>query len=422
MLLRTIRGASGIGRALGSIRGQGVRGLASEAPLDAACEAYDLTPEQVEFKNVADGFARDELLPFSAQWDRDHHFPVDTLRRAAELGFGGLWVSEDHGGSGLGRLDAAVIFEALAYGCVTTTAYLTIHNMVAGVIDRYGTKAQRTAYLPRLTSMDALASYCLTEPGSGSDAASLKTTARRDGKHYVLSGSKAFISGAGVSEVYLVMARTGAPGPRGITAFLVDKGMEGLSFGKREEKLGWNAQPTCAVSLDHVRVPEANRVGQEGEGFSIAMNALDGGRINIAACSVGGAQFCLDAARGYVRDRQQFGRPIADFQATQFRLADMATGLHASRLMVRQAARSLDARAPSATLDAAMAKRFATDTCYDITNNALQLLGGYGYLKEYPIEQRMRDLRVHSILEGTNEIMRVIIHREMDKLSPASGS
>lgn len=374
-----------------------------------------LTEEQLAIQEVAQGFARDELAPFSTAWDREHHFPVDTLRRAAELGFGGIYVSEDVGGSGLGRLDAALVFEALAWGDVPVTAYLSIHNMVGAVIDKYGTKAQRSNYLPRLVSMEALSSYCLTEPGSGSDAASLATHARRDGKDYVLSGTKAFISGGGASDIYLVMARTGAPGPKGISAFIVEKGMEGLSFGKLEHKCGWNAQPTVAVMLDHVRLPEANRVGHEGEGFKIAMQALDGGRINIGACSVGGAQFCLDFAREYTRSRKQFGHAIADFQATQFKIADMATAVQASRLMVRHGARALDTRAPTATLDAAMAKRFATDACHKVADDALQLLGGYGYLQDYPIERVWRDLRVHSILEGTNEIMRLIISRELDK-------
>jgi hypothetical protein len=404
-----------------------------------------LTEEQAEFKRVADAFAREELLPFAAQWDAEHHFPVDTLRRAAALGFGGLYVGDDVGGapalrtparacvtgmqiaahhhhhincilsarcrhpgalprllagSGLGRLDAAVVFEALSYGDVPVTAYLSIHNMVASVIDRFGSEDQRRARLPALTSMHALASYCLTEPGAGSDAAALKTSARRHpGGGYVLDGAKAFISGGGVSDVYLVMARTGGPGPRGISAFLVDKGAAGLGFGKRERKLGWNAQPTTAVTFDGVRVGEGDLVGAEGEGFKIAMSALDGGRVNIAACSVGGAQFCLDTARAHARSRAQFGRPVAEFQGTQFKVADMATAVAASRLLVRHAAAALDAGAPGAALAAAQAKRFATDACYGVSNDALQLLGGYGYLQEYPIERVMRDLRVHSILE-----------------------
>lgn len=380
---------------------------------------FTLTPDQVDFKRTADAFARSSLLPFSAEWDAKHHFPVDVLREAATLGFGGLYVCEDGGGSALGRVDAAVIFESLSYGDVPVTAYLSIHNMVAGIIDKYGTKDQRERYLPSLCSMDRLASYCLTEPNSGSDAASLSTTARKveNGQSYLLTGSKSFISGGSVSDVYLVMARTGGPGPRGISAFLVEKGMPGLSFGKLEEKLGWNAQPTTAVILDEVKVPvQSHMVGAEGDGFKIAMAGLDGGRINIAACSLGGAAFCIDTAREYTFHRKQFGRSISEFQATQFKVADMATSLEASRLLVRHAALALDVGASEATLKAAMAKRFTTDACFGIANDALQLLGGYGYLKEYPIERVMRDLRVHCILEGTNEIMRVIIDRELKRL------
>lgn len=380
---------------------------------------FDLTEDQQQFAHVASTFAREELAPYSAEWDEKHHFPVETLRKAADLGFGGMYVKDDVGGAGLGRLDAAIIFEELSWGCVPTAAFLSIHNMVAAAIDRCGTGHQRGMYLPALVSMDLLASYCLTEPSAGSDAASLRTIAKREaGGDYVLNGAKAFISGGGVSDVYLVMARTGGPGARGISAFLIDKGVPGLSFGKREAKLGWNAQPTTAVMLDDVRVPESMRLGQEGDGFKIAMAALDGGRINIGACSIGGAQFCLDTAREYTRARQQFGGPISGFQATQFKVADMATSIQASRLMVRHAAAALDARSPTATLECAMAKRFATDACYNVANDALQLLGGYGYLKEYPIERYMRDLRVHSILEGTNEVMRIIINRELDRTDP----
>jgi len=376
-----------------------------------------LSPDQIEFKRLADTFARNSLLPFASKWDAEHHFPVDVLKEAAALGFGGLYVADDVGGTGLGRLDAAVVFEALSYGDVPVTAYLSIHNMVASVIDKFGTEQQRHEHLPSLTSMERLASYCLTEPGSGSDAGGLKTSARRDieGGGYIIDGSKAFISGGGVSDVYLVMARTGEAGPKGISAFLVEKGARGLSFGKRENKLGWNAQPTTSVMFDGVRVPETCRIGAEGDGFKIAMAALDGGRINIAACSLGGAQFSLDTARAYAASRKQFGRPISDFQATQFKVADAATALQASRVLVRSAAAALDAGSPDATLQAAMAKRFATDACFGVANDALQMLGGYGYLKEYPVERVLRDLRVHCILEGTNEIMRVIIARELDK-------
>ncbi|KAK9795597.1 hypothetical protein WJX73_005029 [Symbiochloris irregularis] len=375
-----------------------------------------LSEAQRLFKDAADEFASKELAPHSAQWDEQHHFPVATVKAAASLGFASLYIAEDYGGAGLDRQDAAVIFESLAYGDVPVTAYLTIHNMVSAAIERYGSEEQKRALLPQLTSMERLASYCLTEPGSGSDAASLQTTARRSGDHYLISGSKAFISGGGVSDLYLVLARTGAAGPSGISAFIVDKDTEGLSFGKPERKMGWNAQPTTSVTFDDVTVPAEAMLGPEGGGFKIAMNALNGGRINIGACSVGGASMCLDFARDYVAGRSQFGRPIASFQATKFKLADMATQIHASRLMVRRAAQALDEGDPSATVEAAMAKRFATDACYGICNDALQMLGGYGYLKDYPIERVVRDLRVHSILEGTNEIMRTIISKEIDKL------
>ncbi|BDA49115.1 Isobutyryl-CoA dehydrogenase, mitochondrial [Coccomyxa sp. Obi] len=374
-----------------------------------------LSEEQLEFQRTAREFAAKELLPNAAKWDAEKHFPVETLRKAAELGFASIYISDDVGGTGLMRSDAAIIFEALAYGDISTTAYLTIHNMVSGCIDRYGTDAQRQQFLPQLVSLQAFSSYCLTEPGSGSDAASLSTTAKRDGSDYILTGSKAFISGGGVADLYLVMARTGAPGPKGISAFLVEKGTPGLSFGKQEAKMGWNAQPTCSVSLDGVRVPQENRLGEEGQGFSIAMNALDGGRINIGTCSVGGAAFCLDKALQYASERRQFGQPISQFQAIQFKLADMATAVHAARLLVRRAAESLDAGAESATMDAAMAKRFATDACFSVADDAVQVLGGYGYLKEYGVERVMRDLRVHRILEGTNQIMNVIIARELGK-------
>ena len=387
--------------------------IVSEGWSDA--KTFGLSEDQVEFKTVSDHFAANELLPYAAKWDEEKHFPQDVLRQAAGLGFGGIYCSEEYGGSGLGRLDAAVIFEALAYGDVSFTAYLTIHNMNCYVLDTFGSKEQKEKYLSRMTSMELFSSYCLTEPNSGSDAASLATIATRKGEDYVLNGSKAFISGGGVSDVYVVMARTGEPGPKGISCFLVEKDTEGVSFGKPEVKLGWNSQPTTVVSFDDVVVPRANRIGDEGVGFKIAMAGLDGGRINIATCSVGGAQFALDAAREYSSGRKQFGKELSRFQNTQFKLADMMTSLTASRLMVRRAAMALDAKIPSATAEAAMAKRFATDTCFDVANQALQLHGGYGYLRDYPVERVLRDLRVHSILEGTNEIMRVIIAREMDK-------
>ncbi|MFN3857702.1 MAG: isobutyryl-CoA dehydrogenase [Caulobacter sp.] len=374
---------------------------------------FSLTDEQRAIQEMAQAFARDELAPNAARWDEESHFPVDVLRQAAALGFAGVYVQEDVGGSGLSRLDASLIFEALSYGCVPTAAYLTIHNMASWMIDRFASDDLRHRYLPRLTTMELIASYCLTEPGSGSDAAAMRTTARLDGDHYVLNGSKAFISGAGVSDVYVVMARSGGDGAKGVSAFVVEKGWEGLSFGANEKKMGWKSQPTAQVNFDNVRVPVANRIGGEGEGFRFAMMGLDGGRLNIASCSLGGAAFALDTAKAYMETRNQFGRPLKDFQALQFKIADMATELTASQLMVRNAASALDGRDPHATKLCAMAKRFATDSCFEVANNALQLHGGYGYLADYPMERIVRDLRVHQILEGTNEIMRVIIGREM---------
>ncbi|MDP1874610.1 acyl-CoA dehydrogenase family protein [Phenylobacterium sp.] len=374
---------------------------------------FELSEDQRALQGAAQAFAAAELAPYSARWDADSHFPVETLRQAASLGFAGIYLSEDLGGSGLSRLDASLIFEALAYGDVATTAYLTIHNMASWMIDRFGDDDLRRRYLPRLCSMELIASYCLTEPGAGSDAAALTTTARRDGEAYVLDGAKAFISGGGVSDLYVVMARTGGAGAGGVSAFVVEKGTPGLSFGARERKMGWNAQPTAQVNFDGVRVPAANRIGGEGEGFRFAMMGLDGGRLNIASCSLGGAGLALDTAQAYLAERRQFGRPLRDFQALQFKLADMATELEAARLMVRRAAAALDAGRPDATKLCAMAKRFATDAGFQIANEALQLHGGYGYLADYPLERIVRDLRVHQILEGTNEIMRVIIAREM---------
>ncbi|MDP3635446.1 isobutyryl-CoA dehydrogenase [Phenylobacterium sp.] len=374
---------------------------------------FTLNEDQRAIEDAARVFAAEELAPHSARWDEDKHFPVDVLRRAAGLGFAGLYVREDVGGSALSRLDASIVFEQLSYGDVPTAAFLSIHNMVSWMIDRFGSDDLRQRYLPRLTSMELIASYCLTEPGSGSDAAALGTTAKKDGDSYVLAGSKAFISGAGSSDLYLVMARTGAAGAKGVSAFVVEKDQPGVSFGAQERKMGWNAQPTAQVNLDGVRVPEANRLGGEGEGFRFAMAGLDGGRVNIASCSLGGAQLALDTAREYLLTRKQFGQALADFQALQFRLADMATELDAARLMVRRAAAALDDRDPKATQYCAMAKRIATDTGFEVANQALQLHGGYGYLKDYRLEQIVRDLRVHQILEGTNEIMRVIIAREL---------
>jgi len=374
---------------------------------------FTLSDDQRAIWDAARTFAEAELAPHSARWDEEKHFPVDVLRKAAELGFAGIYVRDDVGGSGLGRLDASLIFEALSYGDVPTAAFISIHNMCSWMIDRFGSDDLRQRYLPRLTTMELIASYCLTEPGAGSDAASLRTTAKLDGDHYVLNGSKAFISGAGTSDVYVVMARTGGEGPKGVSTFVVKKDAPGLSFGAQERKMGWNAQPTAQVNFDGVRVPVENRVGAEGDGFRFAMMGLDGGRLNIASCSLGGAGFAFDTAKAYMETRNQFGRPLKDFQALQFKLADMATELDAARLMVRRAADSLDKRDPEATKQAAMAKRFATDVGFTVANEALQLHGGYGYLKDYPLERIVRDLRVHQILEGTNEIMRVIISREM---------
>ena len=374
---------------------------------------FAFSEDQTAIWDAAKGFADAELAPHSARWDEEHHFPVDVMRRAAELGFAGLYVRDDVGGSALTRLDATLVFEALSYGDVATAAFISIHNMASWMIDRYGSEALRQRFLPRMTTMQLIGSYCLTEPGSGSDAAALRTTARLDGDHYVLNGSKAFISGAGTSDVYVCMVRTGSDGPKGVSALVVEKGAPGLSFGALERKMGWNAQPTAVVNFDDCRVPVENRVGAEGEGFRIAMSGLDGGRLNIGACSLGGAQLALDTAQAYLSTRRQFGRPLADFQALQFKLADMATELEAARLMIRNAASALDRKDRDATKLCAMAKRFATDTGSRVANDALQLHGGYGYLKDYPLERIVRDLRVHQILEGTNEIMRVITAREM---------
>ncbi|MDE2485938.1 MAG: isobutyryl-CoA dehydrogenase [Alphaproteobacteria bacterium] len=374
---------------------------------------FSLTDDQRAIGDAARAFAEAELAPNSARWDEEKHFPVDVLKKAAELGFAGLYVHEDVGGSGLTRLDASLVFEQLSHGDVATAAFLSIHNMAAWMIDRFGSEELRRRYLPRLTSMELIASYCLTEPGSGSDAAAPKTTAKREGGDYVLNGSKAFISGGGVSDLYVVMARTGGEGAGGVSAFVVEKGAPGLSFGAQERKMGWNAQPTAQVNFDDCRLPEANRIGQEGEGFKFAMAGLDGGRINIASCSLGGAGFAFDAAKAYLESRRQFGRALREFQGLQWRLADMATELEAARLMVRRAAHSLDQKNPKATQYCAMAKRFATDAGFEVANQALQLHGGYGYLRDFPLERIVRDLRVHQILEGTNEIMRVIIAREL---------
>ncbi len=374
---------------------------------------FSLSDDQRAIQDAARAFATAELAPHSARWDEEKHFPVDVIKKAAELGFAGIYVQEDVGGSGLKRLDAAIIFEELSRGDVATAAFISIHNMASWMIDRFGSDALRRKYLPRLTSMELIASYCLTEPGSGSDAAALRTTARREGDHYVLNGTKAFISGAGVSDIYVVMVRTGADGPKGISALVVEKGTQGLSFGANERKMGWNAQPTATVNFDDCHVPVDNRIGAEGDGFRFAMMGLDGGRLNIAACSLGGAGLALDTALDYAKTRKQFGKPLAELQALQFKLADMATELEAARLMVRNAADALDKREPAATRLCAMAKRFATDAGFEVANQALQIHGGYGYLRDFPLERIVRDVRVHQILEGTNEVMRVIASREM---------
>jgi alkylation response protein AidB-like acyl-CoA dehydrogenase len=373
--------------------------------------AFALTEDQIAIRAMAQDFAASTLAPHAARWDAEKHFPVAEMRAAAALGMGGIYVRDDVGGSGLGRLDAALIFEALSTGCPTVAAFISIQNMCAWMIDRYGSDEQRQRFLPKLTTMEHLASYCLTEPGCGSDAAALKTKATLDGDHYVLDGQKQFISGAGVSDLYVVMARTGEAGPAGISTVIVEKGTPGLSFGANERKMGWNAQPTRAVIFENCRVPVANRLGPEGIGFKIAMAGLDGGRLNIGACSLGGAQSALDKAIAYAGERRAFGSAIADFQALQFKLADMATELEAARSLLWRAAAALDARVPEATKLCAMAKRIATDTGFTVANEALQIHGGYGYLADYGIEKIVRDLRVHQILEGTNEVMRMIVAR-----------
>jgi alkylation response protein AidB-like acyl-CoA dehydrogenase len=374
---------------------------------------FELSEEQRAIQDTARAFAREQMMPFAREWDEEEIFPAATLREAAALGFAGIYVGADVGGSALSRLDAAIIFEELAQGCTSTAAYLSIHNMVGAMIDVYGSTELRLRYLPDLCSMTRFASYCLTEPDAGSDAANLKARAVRQRDHYVLNGAKAFISGGGRSDVYLVMARTGEPGARGISCFLVEKDNPGLAFGAQEKKLGWHSQPTAMVLLEECRVPVADRVGAEGQGFKIAMQGLDGGRLNIAACSLGGAQYCLDRTLGYMKERKQFGTRLADFQALGFRVADYATELEAARLMLYRAATAVDRREPPATRLAAMAKRFATDIGFDIVNGCLQLHGGYGYLRDHPIERVLRDSRVHQILEGTNEVMRLIISRDM---------
>ena len=373
---------------------------------------FSLTDEQQQIFEMARDFASQKMAPYAADWEAEKRLPRNVLEELAGLGMAAIYVRDDHG-SGLSRLDAALIFEALSYGDPSVSAFLSIHNMVAWMVDSFGSAAQREVWLPKLASMQAIGSYCLTEPGSGSDAAALRTSARADGDCYVLNGTKSFISGAGFSDVYVVMARTGEAGPKGISAFIVENGTAGLSFGALEKKMGWGAQPTAEVRLEDCRIPAGNLLGEAGKGFAYAMMGLDGGRLNISACALGAAQAALDKSIGYMRERQAFGKSLTEFQALQFRLADMETELSAARVFLRQAAWKLDTKAPDATKFCAMAKRFVTDTSFDVANMALQLHGGYGYLADYGIEKIVRDLRVHQILEGTNEIMRMIVARAL---------
>ena len=374
---------------------------------------FALDEDQIAVRDMARAFAAEKIAPHALRWDEEKHFPVDVMREAAALGMGGIYIRDDVGGSGLTRLDAALIFEALATGCPTVSAFISIHNMASWMIDTFGTEAQRQAYLPKLCAMDLIASYCLTEPGAGSDAAALRTRAVRDGDDYVLNGQKQFISGAGATDIVVAMVRTGADGPGGISTLVIDAKTPGVSFGANERKMGWNAQPTRAVIFENARVPVANRLGEEGIGFKIAMAGLDGGRLNIAACSLGGAQSALDKTLAYTKERKAFGKRLDEFQALQFRIADMAIELEAARTFVWRAAAALDRKDADATMLCAMAKRFGTDVGFEVANQALQLHGGYGYLSEYGIEKIVRDLRVHQILEGTNEIMRLIVSRKL---------
>jgi alkylation response protein AidB-like acyl-CoA dehydrogenase len=374
---------------------------------------FSLTDDQLAIQEMAQRFTADNITPHAGEWDEKHIFPLETIKQSAELGFGAIYVSEESGGIGLGRLEAALIMEAMAYGCPSTSAFISIHNMAAWMIDRFGSQTVKDKYLPDLVGMDKIASYCLTEPSSGSDAAALKTTAKKVGDDFILNGSKQFISGAGSNEVYVAMVRTGDDGPKGITCMVIEKDMPGVSFGANEKKLGWHSQPTAQLILEDVRVPAENVVGSEGEGFRIAMMGLDGGRLNIGACSLGGAQRCLDEAISYTKERKQFGQAVAEFQNTQFTLADMATDLEAARALLYLAACKVTENAPDKSRFSAMAKRLATDNGSAIVDRALQLHGGYGYLQDYPIERFWRDLRVHSILEGTNQIMRMVVGRDL---------
>ena len=380
---------------------------------EAQQNPFTISPEQQSVRDLAIAFGLEEIEPNVLQWDEEKFFPVDVIKSAAKLGMGGICVAEDVGGSDLSRLDAVLIYDGLARSCPSIAGYFSVHNMVAWAIDKFGNTEQRQRFLPNLCSFEKLGAYCLSEPGSGSDAAALSTRATKDGETYVLTGVKQFISGAGDADVYIVMARTGDPGPKGISAFVVEKGTAGLSFGPPEKKMGWHTQSTRQVVLENVTVPAANMLGAEGSGFKIAMSALDGGRLNIAACSLGGARAAVAKAFAYMQERRAFGKPLTDFQALQFRLADMATQLEVAETFLWRAASTLDAKSPDATKLCAMAKRFVTDTGFAVANDALQMLGGYGYLADYGIEKIVRDLRVHQILEGTNEIMRVIIARSL---------
>ena len=376
---------------------------------------FDLTDDQLAIQDMARKFTADQITPNAAKWDEEKHFPRDVVRQAGELGFGAIYISEEMGGINLGRLESALIFEALSYGCPSTAAFISVHNMASWMIDKFGGDEIKQRYLPQLVGMEKLGSYCLTEPSSGSDAAALKTTARLEGDHYIVNGTKQFTTGGGVNDFYVTMVRTGQDGARGISCLVIEKDQEGVSFGANEKKLGWNSSPTAQVNFDNVKVPVENRVGAEGDGFKFAMAGLDGGRLNIGACSLGGAQRCLDEAIAYVKDRSQFGQPIAQFQNTQFTLADMATDLEAARALLYLAAAKVTAGAPDKTRFAAMAKKLASDNGSEIVDKALQMFGGYGYLRDYPIERFWRDLRVHRILEGTNEVMRMIIGRDLLK-------
>ncbi|UFX49081.1 isobutyryl-CoA dehydrogenase [Bradyrhizobium sp. 41S5] len=374
---------------------------------------FALNEDQIAVRDMARAFAAEKIAPRALEWDEKKHFPVDVMREAAGLGIGGIYINDDVGGSAMTRFDAALIFEALATGCPTTCAFISIHNMASWMIDAYGNDTQRHRWLPKLCTMELLASYCLTEPGAGSDAAALRTRAVRDGDHYMLNGQKQFISGAGSTDLLVAMVRTGGDGPGGVSTLVIDGKTPGVSFGANERKMGWNAQPTRAVVFENARVPVANRLGEEGIGFKIAMAGLDGGRLNIAACSLGGAQTALDKALAYMKDRKAFGKRLDEFQALQFKIADMATELEAARTFLWRAAAALDRKDPDASMLCAMAKRFGTDVGFEVANQALQLHGGYGYLSEYGVEKIVRDLRVHQILEGTNEIMRLIVSRKL---------